>query len=586
MKKPTLRAIVVVVTVLAALLCIALCLLSVSLMDIFTGFDTPVYSIDDYDLIRLPIQDYAGVQRVYTFTLPEEMGDPGNTANSLCFFVEHQYVTVLVDDVVVYETKEPDTLHVGHSPGRYWVMCYLGAENAGKEIQVQTIPVFSGVPEPTMVLSDRYGFMSVLHLVEFPFLMLAVIALVLGLFLLLMSVLLPFEHQSRTALIYLGLLAFCTGLWKFTGMSFLSMAYTGHARNFYYVSMAAFMLIPVMAIQFMNYQSSKLPAGGGQLCALAAGLSAIVLAVLQFADVLPLYQTLPYLLTVSLLLFILYTFGFLVMRRGKDYRWLIGYPVAAIVDLCIYLSMDSSRFCVVFLLWILVHSLSQALTYTRAAIRREGELKEVRTQALMNQIRPHFIHNTLASIYYLCDTDPKEAQNVVENFMTYLQSNFAAITKSTTVPFTEELTHTKAYLAVEQTRYQDQIFVTYDTDYNAFQLPALTVQPLVENAVKYGVGKGISPEHITIRSRPVPEGSQIEIIDDGSGFDTSQPQTGTHVGIKNIRERLDIVCGGTLTVQSAPGQGTTVTVFIPDSTRGGKRRKRRGRKVSGAEETS
>ena len=102
--------------------------------------------------------------------------------------------------------------------------------------------------------------------------------------------------------------------------------------------------------------------------------------------------------------------------------------------------------------------------------------------------------------------------------------------------------------------------------------------------MKYGVGKGISPEYITIRSSAVPGGSQIEIIDNGSGFDTSQQQTGTHVGIKNIRERLDIVCGGTLTVQSAPGQGTTVTVFIPANAKGA--RKKRGRQADRAEETS
>ncbi len=203
---------------------------------------------------------------------------------------------------------------------------------------------------------------------------------------------------------------------------------------------------------------------------------------------------------------------------------------------------------------------------TERYLDQEKQLANMRVNLLLNQIRPHFIFNTLTSIYVLCRDDPPRAMEVIQDFTEYLQANFTGIAASDLIIFADELHHTKAYLAVEAIRYDDKLTVEYDIRHTAFHLPALTLQPLVENAVKYGVGRGQSAEQILISSRAENDCSVITVTDDGPGFDPSAVDSENHVGIRNVRERLAAMCGGTMEIQSAPGIGTTVTVRIPSHT--------------------
>ncbi len=178
------------------------------------------------------------------------------------------------------------------------------------------------------------------------------------------------------------------------------------------------------------------------------------------------------------------------------------------------------------------------------------------------QMRPHFIYNVLISIYYLIDEDPKKAQNVILNFSNYLRHNFTAISKKELIPFTEELEHVRAYVAVEQARYEDRLFVDYDTDHIAFHLPPLTLQPLVENAVKHGIEPELAPLHITISTRKCESGDCIIVEDTGIGF-TEKDNDNPHIALENIRKRLEIMCNGTLTIAPRDGGGTEAKIFIP-----------------------
>ena len=187
----------------------------------------------------------------------------------------------------------------------------------------------------------------------------------------------------------------------------------------------------------------------------------------------------------------------------------------------------------------------------------------MRVRMLFNQIRPHLIFNVLTSIYVLCRDDPARAMDVIQDFSEYLHANFTAMAAEDLISFSDELHHTRAYLAVESIRYGDKLTVDYDIRHTAFRLPALTLQPLVENAVKYGVGSGRGPGTIVIRTAAEADGAVITVEDNGPGFDPAEAETGDHVGIRNVRERLDRMCSGTLEIVSSPGFGATVTVRIP-----------------------
>ena len=110
----------------------------------------------------------------------------------------------------------------------------------------------------------------------------------------------------------------------------------------------------------------------------------------------------------------------------------------------------------------------------------------------------------------------------------------------------------------------ENVRVEYDVKDDSFSVPALTVQPIVENAIKHGVR--IRDEGIVRVSTQMKEKyHEIVISDNGKGFDTKQqsdPETG-HIGIKNVEERLRKMCHGTVSVESKPGEGTTVTLRIP-----------------------
>ena len=195
-------------------------------------------------------------------------------------------------------------------------------------------------------------------------------------------------------------------------------------------------------------------------------------------------------------------------------------------------------------------------------LRQQREIANQKASILVLQMRPHFIYNTMTSIYYLCDQDPAKAKQVTLDFTTYLRKNFAAIASDTLIPFAEELEHTRTYLAVEQAQFEDVLFVSFDTPDVSFRLPPLTLQPIVENAVKHGLVGSKTPIHIAVKTRQNGQTHEILVVDDGPGFaqaDNGEP----HIALDNIRQRLEMMCKGTLEITSAPGGGTSVRVLIP-----------------------
>lgn len=195
-------------------------------------------------------------------------------------------------------------------------------------------------------------------------------------------------------------------------------------------------------------------------------------------------------------------------------------------------------------------------------MRQQREIAHQRSSVMVLQMRPHFIYNTMMGIYYLCDQDPAKAKQVTLDFTSYLRKNFTAIASEEMIPFNDELEHTRAYLAVEQAQFEDSLFISFDTPHTMFRVPPLTLQPIVENAVKHGMNESCDPIHISVVTRQTDLSSEIIVNDDGPGFkptDDDEP----HIALNNIRQRLELMCGGTLEVALREGGGTSVKVTIP-----------------------
>ena len=190
-------------------------------------------------------------------------------------------------------------------------------------------------------------------------------------------------------------------------------------------------------------------------------------------------------------------------------------------------------------------------------------MAEQRIRIMMSQIRPHFLYNTLATIRALCRKDPEMAAETTEKLGSYLRQNLDSLGHDGLIPFDKELEHTKIYAEIEQVRF-DTIRIEYDIRDNGFSVPSLTLQPLVENAIRHGVrvrAEGL----IRVSTQRTADGHEIVVEDNGKGFDMRELNEldESHIGIRNVKERLEKLCGGTLTIDSRPGEGTRAVIFVP-----------------------
>ena len=155
------------------------------------------------------------------------------------------------------------------------------------------------------------------------------------------------------------------------------------------------------------------------------------------------------------------------------------------------------------------------------------------------------------------------------DFSGYLRMNFEALKKETPVRFEEELKHTWFYLSIEKLRFRDELNIEIDTPVTDFELPALTIQPMAENAVRHGLRGKEGAGSILLRTRETDDAYEVIIRDDGVGMDAPpegaivSQDNGNHYGIMNVRARLRQMVGGSLLIESKKGAGTTVTIRIP-----------------------
>ncbi len=183
-------------------------------------------------------------------------------------------------------------------------------------------------------------------------------------------------------------------------------------------------------------------------------------------------------------------------------------------------------------------------------------------RALQSQINPHFLFNALNTLY---GTIPREAAgarrmvlNLAEIFRYFLQSD------KTFVPLDQEMQIVRAYLEVEQLRFGDRLQVDIQVDAAALDvpIPVLSIQPLVENAIKHGVAQSAEPGYIHIRVEL--RGEELRIVVENSGSGSPVESTGPGVGLQNVRRRLEICYGPDAGLRLDPGpQKTSAELSIP-----------------------
>lgn len=201
----------------------------------------------------------------------------------------------------------------------------------------------------------------------------------------------------------------------------------------------------------------------------------------------------------------------------------------------------------------------------RRMAEAENDLTQSRISIMLSQIQPHFLYNALAVIQDLCHDKAPEAEQATIEFSKFLRSNLDSIKADKPIPFEREVLHAKNYLALEQKRFGQRLLVEWEIETTAFLIPALTLQPVVENAVRYGVTKRKDGGTVKISVKETDLSYEVIVADDGIGFDVNAVHEDgrTHIGISNVKERLHTMCGGELEITSTQGVGTVAVLTIP-----------------------
>ena len=189
-------------------------------------------------------------------------------------------------------------------------------------------------------------------------------------------------------------------------------------------------------------------------------------------------------------------------------------------------------------------------------------LEQSKNEVLMAQIQPHFINNSLMVIAARCHEYP-DIYDSIMHFSRYLRSHFEAIGSTKAIPFLQEMDNIEAYLDLVQEQYQERLDVEYEIECDDFNVPALSVQPLVENAVQHGISMYERGGTVTIRSFRKGTTVIVEVTDRGRGHSSITPQQKKRrgIGTENVRARLRSMNNGILEI--VPQEcGTTARIIL------------------------
>lgn len=508
-----------------------------------------------------------GSRCYYEFTLGEfEENDV------LAFYLIHHKADVKIDGELVYSTYSDDK---SYSLGRYWVFVNLKEEDIGKKVEISTTPFYR--TQISSAVDIYVGKKLSLHSQEIgrDFLNLvssSVVAFV-GIFFIFFKQMMSDDYFSKNSMafsLFLLTLVLLKIINTRTFALFIDVPFYFYLSNF---------LSIVNAFAFMIYFNSYFSKQRRKILKysyIAFGVFLVVQIVVYFFGV----QNMIDVILIPNILMILnlsvMSMFLLFPEEKQDYSLnlkilFMMLAVGGIADLFVHnlnLGINVSFCLLAVLIFVILLQMNMHQQYKKqkeAFLLKEQEVMDSRVELMLSQIRPHFMYNTLGTIYTLCLADSKKAADVVYDFSQYLRGNFKELERKSLIPVERELKHVRHYTNIEQVRFDD-IKIEYDLQCTDFVLPALTVQPLVENSIKHGLMGLEEGGNLKISTYETENDYWVSVEDDGIGFDESilyDNDVKRHLGIKNIKGRLEVMCNGTLTITSEKGKGTKAVIQLP-----------------------
>ena len=201
----------------------------------------------------------------------------------------------------------------------------------------------------------------------------------------------------------------------------------------------------------------------------------------------------------------------------------------------------------------------------------KANLEDLKIKNFTSQMQPHFLYNALASIREVMLDNPEYASELLCDFTTYLRACLRSVTSDALIPFSQELNNIEAYVRIEKMRFGDRLKIRYECEEQNFPIIPLSIQPLVENAIRHGIYER-GREGGTVIVRTARKGDQVEIVveDNGVGFDydttMQEIKDGTRdsTGMFNLIFRFERILNADVRVESRINVGTRITILLPN----------------------
>lgn len=508
-------------------------------------------------------------------------------SQSLLFRIPNIKVKIFKDENQIYSFGEPGTYPgFSKSPGNTWDIFYSPGIKTSDEIRIVLENIYPNNVKTVynlfieQILSGDSG---VLFHAIFPRVGLSVF-LGGGIFLLgcLLLIILIFLRVMKTPFsrrpFYFAFLAIISGLWFFFDFKIISLIIPYNIFNNILSMICLSMVMPLFCMYILEFLSGKTRIALIISVYIQIGF-AVCYLICQGLGIYDGYDLLSPLLVIMGISIVI-VFGCLVYEtvfyKNPEAKFLL--LVSSVLLLCgfdvvnyftnytptYFMTKISYGLFMLIQFFYMLRCIQININDIKNARILEVELAQNRIAIAISQIQPHFLYNSLTAIKQLCVIDPVRAEQAVGEFAGFLRENLDSLTSSSLISFRKELNHIKNYLALEQLRFGSRLKVHYNIQTYDFELPSLTIQPIVENAVRYGVTKKAEGGTITISTKNGEDTIIITVSDDGAGFDMyHRKEDGrSHIGIENVKNRLQAQCNGDLTIKSELGKGTVVTILI------------------------
>lgn len=546
--------------------------------------DSRVVQVENYSCDRVEKEDApAGVVDIYRFKLGDNLAE----GKYLAFYTLHQYTEVYIGNELIYSVTKSDENMMTETYGSDWITIPLGRPDEGKECTILITPAYKFIDTnnleifigPAFVIYEATFKSDIIQLV------LGVVALFMGILLIGVAFTNYRKKEVGSNIFYLGIFTILLGLWRLTNVKFTPFLDFNKPTLFMYIAFASLMMVVPPLIKSIRSRYKEKSRIVLDILTMVISIACIVEIVLQLFGVLDIRELLWLtngLIVVSCIL----ALGCSIYDRVKyknslkesPDKYLIIIIIGGILDIILFYASNRSTNLICTLAAVNIYVIFEGMTmlfeyvnYQKRLASQERQLIDKELAIKMSQIQPHFLYNSLTSIHYLCDKDPKLAKKAVKWFSTYLRGNLESMSKENMVPFEQELNHIEIYLKLEKLRFGDYLDIVYNIEEQDFMIPTLAIQPLVENAVKYGVGDKKEGGQVIIGTTSTDTHYIVTIEDTGTGFDVNEEKHDgrQHVGIANVKERLSMICNGELIIHSEIDKGTVAIIRIPKDYGGG-----------------